>query len=479
MDRIKDIYESSDMALSAIIKIFKDSLLDLSKEKVHSYTHYMQFTELVKYWQETVGLSKLIMTCYEFYEEHESPKMVSEIQKYMTQYASCKSRIFLIIGSLKDAIKADISTPLDKYIDKSDNISQVEKLMSFTKSSNEIELIEENTKKDDDINFDSDQESSESKSQDSQESRESISEKDLLGDDILADAKTGGINELSDVTVIAGNEKVVVGENYKFHVRSMILNIKNSETREEQIESAGFSDENELDNFMKNIDKKAFIKQLIKKYGLAELYTKSLENLLTRINSYCANMSESNTSISNRFKKLIRNISDTIKDPLSKLELDLSLYHMSKCFCAFKLENEKFKTNIRLMDNIKLVLKELAGVLKADTSRPEPDEFDIDIFDIEMTGDDNLQNYVQLQRKWIKPMVQLEVYFGELSMYVNSQWIVYDSKNMSVECAKYRIYLLNQNPKWTKSELATLSKLSEQYRITEFDNIKKFIEATA
>lgn len=311
-----------------------------------------------------------------------------------------------------------------------------------------------------------------------------ISEKDLLGDELLTDAKKGGINELSDITILSGDEHVVIGEKYKFNTRELILQIKNSASREEQIEHAGFKNEEALDNFIDKLDISGFVNQLIKQNEIDELYIKSLNSLLERVNTYCSRMGTANASIVKRYKKLIKSIDECIKNPFQTLDVDESLYHLTKCYCAVKFENNKFTSQIKLMDSAKPTLKELELILKRKNNKFHNfniQSFDLDIFvstaKIPNDRDDNLRELVQLRRRWLKPMMDLEVYFGRLSEYVDSLWIVYDDSKLSPECAKYRIYLLNKNTKWPKSD--NLSKFVDKYKISDFDSMKKFVELTA
>lgn len=515
MEKIRNIYDDCDKSLSSMIKPLKDALLNLSKEKNTSLQSYhqqsMAFVDLVKNWQECNGLAKLIMKCYELYLESESEKLMSDIQGYMNQYQKCKGRIFIIIGSLKEC--ADISSQLDEYMDKCDSLSNVGKLM--TNIVGEMDLLEEEKSKEDD-NWDSDKDistlntsrkqasdikeddlSASDKESDSEslESKESmgldndeISEKDLLGDELLTEAKKGGINELSNITIISGNEHIVIGEKYKFNTRELILQIKNSASREEQIEHAGFKNEEALDKFIEKLDILEFVNQLIKQNEIDELYMKSLNSLLERVNTYCSRMGTANASIMKRYKKLIKSIDDCIKNPFQILEVDDSLYHMTKCFCAVKFENNKFNSQIKLMESVKPILKELVSILKKKNTSRNFRDFDIQPFDLDVfvstakipeNRDDNLRELVQLRRRWLKPMTELEVYFGHLSEYIDSLWIVYDDNKLSPECAKYRIYLLNKNTKWSKSDKTTLTKIVDQYHISDYDSMKKFVELTA
>lgn len=517
MEKIRDIYDECNTTLSSIIKTFKESLStmsDMSSYKILS----MSFTELVKNWQECVGLSELIVKCYEF-AQHDSDKIMEDIQSYMTRYNKCKSRVFIIIGSLKDSTKSDVSDKLDLYISKCDELQKVDKLIQRNVSDtlNEMDLLEEGESEDEKKSQDSDDWDSEThskqsktsktpdKHQKSQKNQKSVSgdlsdsefnlekedseksdnstkitENDLLGDDILNDAKTGGINELSNITVVDGGDDVVVGEKYKFYTRELFLKIKHSETYEEQIECAGFKSEDDLNKFVEKLDTSKYITQLVKECGVNELYVKSLESLMDRVNSYCSKMGNANQSINNRFKKVIKSVKDCIDDPFSSLHIDDSLYHLTKCFCAVKFENTKFINQIKLMDSIKLVLVELNDVLKKHHKSRELASFDTDIFTVDtFNGEDALKFLLQLRRKWIKPMTQLEIYLSRLSEYINEQWLICDADNLSIECAKYRLYLLNsKSTKLSKSDAGNLKKMIDKYDISDYGSVKKFIEAT-
>ena len=438
MEKIRNIYDDCDKSLSSMIKPLKEALSNLSKDKNTALPTYhqqsMAFVDLVKNWQECNGLSKLIMKCYEFYLESESEKLMTDIQGYMNQYQKCKSRIFIIIGSLKEC--TDISTQLDEYIDKCDALSNVGKLM--TNIVGEMDLLEEEKSKEDDDNWDSDKDiprkqtsikeddlsvsekdSEPSESESMGLDNDEISEKDLLGDELLTDAKKGGINELSDITILSGDEHVVIGEKYKFSTRELILQIKNSSSREEQIEHAGFKNEEALDKFMEKVDVLEFVHQLIKQLEIDELYTKSLNSLLERVNTYCTRMGTENASIVKRYKKLIKSIDDCIKNPFQTLDADDSLYHLSKCYCAVKFENKKFMSQIKLLESAKPILKELSLILgKKNSTFKDPQDyvqklFDLDIFvstaNIQENPDDNLRELVQLRRRWLKPMTELAV----------------------------------------------------------------------
>jgi hypothetical protein len=436
----------------------------------------MSYTDLVNLRQECLGLSKLIIKCYEFYQKNNKPELLSDIQNYLSQYQKCKSKIFIIIGSLKDSTKSSIDEDLDAYMTRCDELSQIGKLMTESSTlDDDMDLLEEENS-----DWESDTEKGKKpKSEENSEENDSISEKDLLGDDILKDAKEGGINELSDVTVVDGEGVVIVGEKYKYGMRELLLKIKNAETREEQLEVAGFSSENDLDEFVSKLKVKEYVNHLIKKYGIDELYNKSLESLRERVNIYCSRIGSSNQNMGGRFKRIIKSINECLDDPSSTLNIDESLYHMTKCFCAVKFENDKFTSQLKLLDSIKIILNELNDIMKKSKKTDMP-TFDFDIFESlsEMSGDDNLKELIQLQRRWIKPMTQLEIYFGKMSEFINSTWIVYDANNISVECAKYRLYLLNKANAWSKSDSATLAKMIAKYEISDFGSIKKFIEAT-
>lgn len=147
MEKIRNIYDDCDKSLSSMIKPLKEALSNLSKEKNTSMQIYhqqsMAFVDLVKNWQECNGLAKLIMKCYEFYLESESEKLMTDIQGYMNQYQKCKSRILLVIGSLKEC--TDISSQLDVYMDKCDALSNVGKLM--TNIVGEMDLLKKKSPK--------------------------------------------------------------------------------------------------------------------------------------------------------------------------------------------------------------------------------------------------------------------------------------------------------------------------------------------
>jgi hypothetical protein len=509
MEKIQVIYDGCDKSLSLIIKTLKDAIVNLSKEKPDIKQYHqvsMAFVDLVKSWQECVGLSKLILKSYEFYVESESEKLMSDIQGFMNQYQKCKARIFIIIGSLKDT--ADIESQLNDYMERCDALPQVGKLM--VNIVNEMDLLEEEESKESQNSWDSDSDAPKSKKPEKSEKQvkteksnstnsnkkddavedtdsdlnisDEISEKDLLGDDILQDAKEGGINDINDITILSGDERVVVGDKYQFGTRDLMMRIKHSSTREEQLECAGFKSEEELDEFVKQLDISKYVNKLIKEYNLNELYTKSLQSLLERVNTYCSRIGNSNESIVKRFKKVIKSINDCLNSTFQIPEIDESLYHINKCYCASQFENDKFATQIKLLNSLKPVLKELSTVLGKKQTIPDLPTYDQEIFTkiplISKDADDNLRELCQLRRRLLKPMERLEVYFGHLSEYIDGLWLVYNNETLSQECAKYRIYLLNKNDKWSKSDKTILAKCIEKYQIGDYGTMKKFVELT-
>lgn len=532
MQQIKDIFSQCDTALQVVINNYNDAIdqytetIDSDKSQVKKLRAITKaFTSLVADSKESSCIFRLIYS-----ECEKQPRNSKTISNLQNEYDRCKNRTFMQIGYLNNALSPHLNNQnaTDNYMLKSENMTKLNDMIVSTEllddlENNEMDLLQEledqpsirgkmpksgtipssknSTKKtskpddlpeledvddlfenDNDTLEEDDSDDFENFDKDDQEDQESD---DDFGTEIPADSifsddqiKEGGLNENSDVVVSAGGATHVVGEKYKTYVRDTFLRMRNAEDREEQVKIMGHSDEEELDKMAQNIDG-SYALDLISQSGVAEVFIASLDNFEDRVKTqyglYKRNFKKSDGKMDAEYRKILVSIGKARIDPLHWMNI-LYINDDLRKFIDASFAGAQKETIKQHIDQLKPWLLETNRQMmefqkKKPLSRPE--EW-TEKFVVDFDHTDSIKRLITVQKRWVKTMVEVELYLGKSAEYLDTLWPVRDASTVSLADVKYRIYLFSKLKDQTHKK--SIDTLIKKFNIKDYSSLKDLVD---
>lgn len=297
-----------------------------------------------------------------------------------------------------------------------------------------------------------------------------IPEDSIFGD---AQIKEGGLNDNSDTVVSAGGATHVVGEKYKTFVRDTFLRMRNAEDREEQVKIMGQSNEEDLDKMAQQIDG-SYALDLISQSGVSEVFIASLDNLEDRVKSrYGAykQSSKKDSKTDTEYKKILVSIGKVRIDPLHWANILIINDDLRKHIDATLAGHQKdfVKQNINTLKACLLdthaKMKEIQKIKDVRSPEPWNKEFTIDV-----EHGDPIKRLITIQKRWVKIMVEVELYLGKSAEYLDSLW---STESPNLADLKYRVYLFSKLKDQTHKKM--IDQLIKKFNIGEYTSLKDLV----